>query len=857
MRDLKHAMVTRRLFCAVMSLAAALPLWTAAPAPGAQAADPISNPQPRSNVLAPGTSRIDLSVTSATATTCRYALGADKPYAQMTAFTQSGSTSHRTAVALDPDPKLVNDVFVRCGAQPDYVLKLKYRVRADVTPGYPRIGNLWGWGEWKWGADVPLEQRAKVDLWMGADLWDPANFDAYQTEFRRLRELNPNILMLASMNAVEPYTDQIPESYYLRDVNGNKIAVWKGLNGNPDTYRLNLTKPEVAEFQARFAYERLAQAGFIHDGIFIDNVFMRASWFTEDIYGNPVQVDADENGIADDPAVLDAAWKAGVLREIQIIRELMPDILISGHALDIDEPVIAASFNGISIGFEPANVLEAEQSFNEVFDKYQTWFARARQPHVMMYEGSPTDQFAYGYGYLDVSTDATTGRNVTDSGYAFARDHYPWMRFALGLTLMNDGYYGYEWGDTYHGNYWWYDEYDFDLGQPTGPARVLPVPGFDPGPNLVENPGFESPIASPWQSWIDTGSGYAANISRDTSVYREGSASARIDVTQTGGQAYRIDFNQNNRALQAGVAYELRFWARASAARTLGLGTNKNAPNWDNYGLNRTVQLTTEWQEYSVPFVATASVSDARLQFFAGASTGTVWIDHVRLTRRAPDVMRRDFTNGSVLLNGTDRPQTINLGTGLRRFSGAQAPRVQTILDDTGAFSTTTGTWSTVTLDSGEWKASGPYYHAFGATAHRLTSGTGEARWGVPISATDTYTVSVWYPAAPEASGWTTSAKYDLVVNGTVVASKTLSQRAAGDTWQAIGGAAIPAGADVQLRLTCSGPCVADAVYLTSAGRYNDGAAVTTLTLQPYDAILLRRDLTSLTQRVYLSAIRK
>ncbi len=818
--------------------AAAAALTLVAPA---QAADPIFNPQPISNILAPGTTSVDLSVATSTATSCGYAIGADTAFAQMTAFSTTGGTTHRTTLAIDPDPRVVNTVFLRCGAQPGFVLSLKYRVRAAGTPRYPRIGNLWGWGEWKWDANKSLAEMAKVDLWMGADVYDLGALSTYRSDFQQLRTLNPDVLILASINAVEPYTTTIPESYYLHDVNGQRIEVW------PGSYRLNLTRNEVADYQANFAYQRLADAGFIYDGLFIDNVFLSQSWQTQDIYGNPVQIDADENGIADDAGALDAAWRAGVLREVEAIRALMPNIILSGHALEIEEPRIAATFNGDSFGFSTANILEGEETFADVHQRYAAWMTQARAPRVVMFEGSPIDLFAYGYDYEPLS-------KATPSGAAFAQGFYPWMRFALGLTLLDDGYYAYEWGDTWHGNAWWYDEYDVDLGAPSGPAALVPVAGYTPGPNLATNAGFEDATLAPWTSWVDTANGYAATFTRDTAAPGAGTASARITVTQAGGEDWRIDFNQPNRSLVAGTAYEIRFLARASTARPLTVGVTKGAPNWDNYGLWRTVTLSTTWQEFVLPFDATSTASDARLQFLAGEATGSIWLDEVRVTRRAPDVWRRDFGAGAVLVNGTDQVQTVDVGNGLRRFAGAQAPRDQRILDDGVAFATPSGIWSTVTLDSGEWKASGPFFHSFGTTAHQLTSGSGEARWTIPITATDTYTLSVWYPAATEAGSWTTSATYNLLVNGSPVATRTLNQRTAGDTWQTIGSAPLAAGASVVLRLTCAAPCVADAVYVESAARYNDGSPATTVTLQPYDAIVLVRDLT---RRVYLPHVKR
>jgi len=793
-------------------------------------ADAIFNPQPASTILAPGVTSVDLSVNTASNTACRYSTGADLPQTQMQPFQQgAGSTTHFTRIAINPDPKIVTPVFVRCAAQPDFLLKLVYRARAVANGRFPRIGNLWGWGQWRYDAKIPIEQMAKVDLWMGADNRDPAGVAQLAADFYAIRAKNPNAIFLASINAVEPYTTSVPDSYWLRDTAGKKIEVW------PGSYRLNLTKPEVADFQARYAYNLIALNGFIHDGLFIDNVYLSQSWYTQDIYGNPVAIDANGDGIADNPTDLDAAWRAGVLREIDLIRSYLPNAIISGHALDIGEPKIGANFNGISFGFGPANVIEGRESFSAVYGRYLDWMTQAKSPHTVMFEGSPINLFAYGYDYEPLT-------KATPSGVAFARSYYPWMRFALGLTLMNDGYYAYEWGDTWHGNPWWYDEYDVDLGQPLGPAQNA-LGSVDPGPNLIDNGGFESALDQNWTLWADTATGYAATVTRDTSTSHTGTASARIDVTQAGGEAWRADFYEPNRSYAAGEHYLLTFWAKADRPRPLTLLSSKGSPNWDGYGLSSQVALGTDWHAYSVPYDAPrAAVSDARVQFQTGAVTGTVWLDDIRVERRAPDGLRRDYTNGTVLLNGTNTTQTVALGSGYRRFIGGQAPRLQRIIDDDAPdVNLTSGRWTSETVDSGLWKAAGPFYHAFGTSLHTLDSGVGELRWPLPIDAADTYTVSVWLPAAPAAASWTQAAHYDVLVNDRPVLTQTLSQRTNGDAWQVIGSVPIPAGASAALRLTCSAPCAADAVYLESAGRYNDGAPVRSVTLAPYDAIVLVR----------------
>jgi hypothetical protein len=289
---------------------------------------------------------------------------------------------------------------------------------------------------------------------------------------------------------------------------------------------------------------------------------------------------------------------------------------------------------------------------------------------------------------------------------------------------------------------------DFNLGYPLGPARRADL-DFDVGPNQIVTGTFESAIAPPWKFWADTSGGYVASVTRDTTTAAEGSASARINITGTAGVDWRVNFYQDNRSLVKGTAYDLAFWAKSNVTRTITLSAQKNAPNWDGYGLWDQVTLGPSWQPYTVTFESTATANDTRIQFLVGAVTGTVWLDDVRLTLHPPDVYQREFTNGLVLLNGTQAPQTVSLGTGYRRWVGDQAPRFETLLDDSGpGFSTPAGAWITPTFDSGEWKASGPFFHDWGEGVHELNSAQGQARWSLPISATDVYTLTAWWPAA-------------------------------------------------------------------------------------------------------------
>ena len=65
--------------------------------------------------------------------------------------------------------------------------------------------------------------------------------------------------------------------------------------------------------------------------------------------------------LRDDPAGLDAAWKAGDHARLNTFKALMPNAIVMGHSLDIQEPGIRDIFNGKSIGFRTADVLEGRR----------------------------------------------------------------------------------------------------------------------------------------------------------------------------------------------------------------------------------------------------------------------------------------------------------------------------------------------------------------------------------------------------------------------------------------------------------------------------------------------------------------
>jgi len=798
--------------------------------PASAAPFSISSPAPPSTLLSPGSAELELSVQTNAPSSCRYAVNGELGFGSMTPFDSSGNTTwHSTTIAgLDPSPAVLNEVTVRCDADPEQSLDLIYRSLPEGAPGHPRTSSLWGIYVNEWADQETIDSFARYDLIVLGE--------APPEAIERWRELNPAILVLASFNAVEcnDYCD-LPMADYLTDIHGQRVEIW------PDGYRLNLTRPEVAERIAEMAYRMMVGDNLIYDGLFVDNVFLSQSWLQSDIYGNPFRVDADEDGAQDDPEELDAAWKAGVLHELETLHELMPNALYTGHAVDLHEPLIAEIFNGKGFGFGTVDVIEGRgswggspQQFTDLWQEYRMWNELAREPRIVSVESAVPHEIAYGYSYLPWEA-------VPEGVLSFAQHYYPYMRFGLAFTLMHDGYFAHEYGDTWHGNsWWWYDELDFDLGEPLGPARYVGEP-LESSPQLLRNGGFEAGFGGNWGLAVADYLGAEASMSSDLDAIA-GSASLRIDVDQAAeGISWSVAARQPGVSLEEGTRYTLSFWAKSDRVRRLVL--NAVDANWQGFGLWRQTALHDDWYEYGISFVADRTLDDAAIIFEVGDCEGTVWLDEVGLRAHpaGTDVLRREYENGLVLLNATRLQQVIEVGPGFRRLEGEQAAMVEYIVDDADAAFSCGGSWSPASYDTGLWTAEPPYYHDWGDGLHE---GTGEARWWLDVPLDDQYTITAWWPSCPATNGWNDAALFEVVAGEQVAAAMVLDQRTAEDGWHLVAeGVWLASGDSSYVRLTCSGgPCAADALHVRSSARYNDGSSVRSVTLQPMDGIVLQRD---------------
>jgi uncharacterized protein (TIGR03437 family) len=811
---------------------------------------PITNLAPPSGLLTAGSTAVTVTFKTIQATTCRYSTDTPSDYSVMQAIDRGPPTvSHQGVInGLSADPQVVNRVYIQCASNPDYLQSATYRVVSAPGAAYPRIGNIWI-GQYVF-SNAP-DQAQKTQLVLGANALSAANV-------AQLRATNPRFLNIPAVNVTDNGGEgSPPDAYFLRDVHGNKIADW--CSSTPPRYVLNVTKPGVSQFLAEYAYQLLAQSNFVFDGLFFDSFNTSIPQPFTDCYGNIVQIDANGDGIADDPTALNAAWSAGLYAVLSEFRSLAPGAYVSGHVLDAPAQAQSlAAFNGTSIEFYTQSVREGQSPFGQLWDLYQAWNSKAVAPTLPMVQACPPNQLSYGYGYFPLKA-------LLPSTVAFAQGWYPNMRFGLALTLMGDGFFGFDFGDEGPPVTWWYDEYDFKIGTPIGPPAQVAAPAQ--APNLLSNPGFENGLTG-WHFSVTNDGQANGTAAVDSTIAADGLTSADIKVNSVATVNWHIELEQDNLPLTSGTEYRVQFWARADSPRTITVNSQGGAPNYLNYGLYAQFVIGTSWGLYSASFVAPATANDGRLEFWVGDVAGNVWLDDVQLSQQTASVYRRDFTGGVVLLNGTATPKTVALEPGFQRFTGKQAPLYQYIVDDADAGFSATGSWNTVTYNTGSYgpaannlpsepqNFNGPYYHCWQGNCHQLDLGGGQAQWNLNPPADGQYSIQVWLPAAPGAANWTKSAIYEVVAAGNVVASATIDQSAAalGDAWHPVATLNLKMADAPYLRVhnAGSGSLIADAVYLASESRYNDGSPAQQVTLGGFDGILLQRQqpLPAVTSRI-------
>ncbi len=159
--------------------------------------------------------------------------------------------------------------------------------------------------------------------------------------------------------------------------------------------------------------------------------------------------------------------------------------------------------------------------------------------------------------------------------------------------------------------------------------------------NMVTNGGFEietsgTGMADGWK--FEGDSGVKAVWSRDAGV--EGKYSQKLECTsfrEIGPASHAMLAQYDSFTLEQGKWYRISLWVKGEKlpGRAVAIAIS-NTERWDNCGLQGNLRVGPQWEKREITFQATQTISKRlRLQIWY-TSTGTLWVDDVRLEPSAP-----------------------------------------------------------------------------------------------------------------------------------------------------------------------------------------------------------------------------
>jgi len=184
-------------------------------------------------------------------------------------------------------------------------------------------------------------------------------------------------------------------------------------------------------------------------------------------------------------------------------------------------------------------------------------------------------------------------------------------------------------------------------GLPNNNIRSIAIDGagnkwismYNGGVAVFKEGGVDMPAAQALNGQFDYGTqswqvssyatGAAATMKIDTNSVISGHNSAAITISQITGTDWHIQLWQWL-SVHQGHKYTISFKAKASANRSIALALQKGASPYTTY-LNKAHNLTTQVQTFTDEVTMNATDLAAKLQFYLGSSTASVWIDDITI----------------------------------------------------------------------------------------------------------------------------------------------------------------------------------------------------------------------------------
>jgi hypothetical protein len=371
-----------------------------------------------------------------------------------------------------------------------------------------------------------VQKLSKTDLLIVS----PDQFIVRKSLFEELKKQNPDIIILAYVPS-QSYNYQywpddlvyknmtgIKSDWWLKDSSGNIVSSWPGIRN------MNMDRG-WSEYLVNFINANIASLPNV-DGIFFDMVDDGISHTNS---GDVVLSNFSSN----DASAIDAEW----VKRVQ-------------YLLSFAEANIKTKYFVIN------------GSSNESYQKHI---------NGRMYETFPTPWENGGnWSAIMTKLNRNVSENISPHLYIFnsnsnntgKQNDYRKVRFGLTSSLLVDNvFFGYDYGDQNHAQLWWYDEYDAKLGNPIGGAVAMNGSGFfqpdvwrrdySNGLALV-NPTAENKS-------IDLGGEYEKLIGSQDKKINDGSIVDSVNLAPRDGILLYKTFQKINNAIYPNGSF-LRFY---------------------------------------------------------------------------------------------------------------------------------------------------------------------------------------------------------------------------------------------------------------------------------------------------------
>jgi len=192
------------------------------------------------------------------------------------------------------------------------------------------------------------------------------------------------------------------------------------------------------------------------DGLLFDNIWNTVAWV------NP-NIDIDGDGRYDSESKINQLWQTANRNFFQKLRE--------------------------KIGSQYLIIGNGEGSYGEytngrMFESFPEFWEGGWAGSIQRYFEANKNGYQPRLNIINADSD-NTGEYLNSSR----------MRYGLASTLMYNGYYSFDWGTAKREDFWWYDEFEVNLGQP----KSTPVNLLDKRNGLIQNSlwqrDFENGIA--------------------------------------------------------------------------------------------------------------------------------------------------------------------------------------------------------------------------------------------------------------------------------------------------------------------------------------------------------------------------